>query len=200
MFALLFLMFGSLVIPLKAVLMNILTLSASFGVLVWVFQDGRLDGLLGFTPTGTIDAAQPVLMFAGAFGLSMDYQVFLLSRIKEHYDRTKDIRSAVALGVQRTGGIITSAALLLAVVIGSFATGEVLFIKQIGVGLAVAIVVDATIVRSLLVPAAMRLMGDSNWWAPAPFAAFYQRFGGKVAATEDPVVATHSTELAVQVN
>jgi trehalose monomycolate/heme transporter len=201
MFALLFLMFGSLVIPLKAVLLNILTLSASFGVLVWVFQDGRLADLLGFTPTGTIDAAQPVLMFAGAFGLSMDYQVFLLSRIKEHYDRTKDIRSAVSLGVQRTGGIITSAALLLAVVIGSFATGEVLFIKQIGVGLAVAIVVDATIVRSLLVPAAMRLMGDYNWWAPGAFAALYRRLSGKTASAADPMMATPTTtELALQVN
>jgi RND superfamily putative drug exporter len=177
LFVLLFLMLGSLVVPLKAVILNILSLSACFGTLVWIFQDGHFADFLGFTPTGTIDSTQPVLVFAGAFGLSLDYEVFLLSRIKEHYDRTNDLRSSVALGVQKTGGIITSAALLLVVVIGSFVTGEVLFIKQIGLGLAVAILVDATVVRTLLLPASMRLMGKYNWWAPGPLVKLHHKLG-----------------------
>lgn len=177
LFVLLYLMLGSLVVPLKAVILNILSLSACFGTLVWVFQDGNFADWLGFTRTGTIDSTQPVLIFAGAFGLSLDYEVFLLSRIKEHYDRTNDLRSSVALGVQKTGGIITSAALLLVVVIGSFVTGEVLFIKQIGLGLAVAILVDATVVRTLLLPASMRLMGKYNWWAPGPLVKLHHKLG-----------------------
>jgi uncharacterized membrane protein YdfJ with MMPL/SSD domain len=187
MFVILFAMLGSLVVPVKAVVLNLLSLSVSFGALVWIFQDGHLAGPLHFTPLGSVDAAQPVLMFAGAFGLSMDYQVFLLSRIKEQYDRTGDVRASVALGIQKTGAIITSAAVLLAVVIGGFATGEVLFIKQIGVGLALAILVDATIVRSLLVPATMRLMGKYNWWAPAPLKALHERLGlGEPPEPPDP--------------
>jgi len=177
LFVLLYLMLGSLVVPLKAVILNILSLSACFGTLVWVFQDGNFADWLGFTKTGTIDSTQPVLIFAGAFGLSLDYEVFLLSRIKEHYDRTNDLRSSVALGVQKTGGIITSAALLLVVVIGSFVTGEVLFIKQIGLGLAVAILVDATVVRTLLLPASMRLMGKYNWWAPGFLVKLHHKLG-----------------------
>jgi len=176
-FVILFLMLGSLFVPLKAVLLNILSLSVCFGALVWVFQDGRFTELLNYTPNGTIDATQMVLIFAIAFGLSMDYEVFLLSRIKENYDRSGDNTAAVALGVQKTGAIITSAALLLVVVIGAFATGEILFIKQIGVGLALAILVDATLVRLLLVPATMRLMGKYNWWSPAPLTALYNRLG-----------------------
>jgi uncharacterized membrane protein YdfJ with MMPL/SSD domain len=174
-FVLLFLMLGSLVVPLKAVVLNILSLSVSFGALVWVFQDGHLSNLLGFNAVGSIDGTQPVLIFAIAFGLSMDYEVFLLSRIKEHYDRTGDTPSSIAQGVQKTGSIITSAALLLVVVIGAFSTGEIIFIKEIGVGLSLAILVDATVVRMLLVPATMRLLGRYNWWAPRPLTALYNR-------------------------
>jgi uncharacterized membrane protein YdfJ with MMPL/SSD domain len=177
MFVILFLMLGSVVIPIKAVLLNTLSLSASFGALVWIFQDGHLANLFDFTPLGSVDGTQPVLIFAIAFGLSMDYEVFLLSRIKENYDRTRDTPTAVAMGVQKTGTIITSAALLLVVVIGSFAMGQVLIIKEVGVGLGLAILVDATIVRTLLVPATMRLLGRYNWWAPRPLAALYQRLG-----------------------
>ncbi len=177
MLVLLFLAFGSVVLPFKAVLMNMLSLSASFGAVVWVFQDGHLSGLLGFTSVGSVEATQPVLMFAIAFGLAMDYEVFLLSRVREEWDRTHDNTRAVALGLERTGRIITSAAALLIVVIGAFATSGVTFIKMIGVGVAVAILVDATIVRALLVPATMRLLGRVNWWAPAPLARFYARFG-----------------------
>ncbi len=177
MFILLFLMLGSVVVPLKAVVLNVLSLSASFGALVWIFQDGHLSNVLNFTPLGNIDGTMPVLIFAIAFGLSMDYEVFLLSRIKEAYDHTGDTVQSVATGVQRTGGIITSAALLLVVVIGAFALGDVLFIKQVGVGLGLAILVDATVVRMLLVPATMRLLGRLNWWAPRPLAALYTRLG-----------------------
>lgn len=176
-FVLLFLMLGSIVIPIKAVLLNILSLSVSFGAMVWVFQDGNLANLLNFSSTGGIDASQPVLIFAIAFGLSMDYEVFLLSRIKENYNRSHDTTQSVATGVQHTGRIITSAALLLVVVIGSFMTGEVLFIKQIGLGLGLAVAVDATLVRMLLVPATMRILGKYNWWAPAPLKALYERLG-----------------------
>lgn len=196
-FVLLFLMLGSVVIPLKAVLLNILSLSVSFGALVWVFQDGNLANLLGFTPIGSIDGTQPILIFAIAFGLSMDYEVFLLSRVKEHYDRTKDTTASVAYGVQKTGAIITSAALLLFIVIASFSTGEVLFIKQIGVGLGLAILVDATIVRGLLVPASMRLMGRYNWWAPAPLTALYNRLGLSEVEHDDAPEQKPQTEAAL---
>jgi RND superfamily putative drug exporter len=174
---LLFLAFGSVVLPLKAVLMNVLSLSASFGALVWVFQDGHLSSLLGFTSTGAVEATQPILMLAMAFGLSMDYEVFLLSRIREQWDRTGDNTAAVATGLQRTGRIITSAAVLLVVVIGAFSTSGIVFIKMIGVGMVIAILVDATVVRALLVPATMRLLGRWNWWAPAPLARFWERHG-----------------------
>jgi RND superfamily putative drug exporter len=174
---LLFLAFGSVVLPVKAVVMNVLSLSASFGALVWIFQDGHLTGLLGFTSTGFIEATQPILMLAMAFGLSMDYEVFLLSRIREQWDRTGDNTLAVATGLQRTGKIITSAALLLIVVIGAFSTSGIVFIKMIGVGMIIAILVDATIVRALLVPASMRLLGRWNWWAPRPLARFWDRHG-----------------------
>jgi len=174
---LLFLAFGSVVLPIKAVVMNVLSLTASFGALVWIFQDGHLEGLLGFTSTGYIEATQPILMLAIAFGLSMDYEVFLLSRIREQWDRTGDNALAVATGLQRTGKIITSAALLLIVVIGAFSTSGIVFIKMIGVGMIIAILVDATIVRALLVPASMRLLGRWNWWAPRPLARFWDRYG-----------------------
>jgi uncharacterized membrane protein YdfJ with MMPL/SSD domain len=174
---LLFLAFGSVVLPVKAVAMNVLSLSASFGAIVWIFQDGHLADFLGFTPTGTVEATQPILMLAVAFGLSMDYEVFLLSRIREQWDRIGDNTAAVATGVQRTGRIITSAAVLLAIVIGAFSTSGITFIKMIGVGLLLAILIDATVVRALLVPATMRLLGTANWWAPGPLAGYYGRFG-----------------------
>jgi trehalose monomycolate/heme transporter len=174
---LLFLAFGSVVLPVKAVVMNVLSLSASFGALVWIFQDGHLSGLLGFDSTGAIEATQPILMLAMAFGLSMDYEVFLLSRIREQWDSTGDNTLAVANGLQRSGKIITSAAVLLVVVIGAFATSGIVFIKMIGVGMIIAIIVDAAIVRTLLVPATMRLLGRWNWWAPGPLARFWARHG-----------------------
>jgi len=177
MLVLLFLAFGSVVLPLKAVLVNAISVVASFGVVVWIFQDGNLADLLGFTPLGALDATQPILMLAILFGLSMDYEVFLLSRIREQWDRGADNTAAVATGLQQTGSIITSAALLLSVVIGAFATSGVTFIKMIGIGMLVAILVDATVVRTLLVPAAMRLMGRANWWAPAPLARWWERHG-----------------------
>ena len=176
-FVLLFLAFGSVVLPIKAVVMNVLSLGASFGALVWVFQDGNLSGFLGFTPTGTIEASQPILVLAIIFGLSMDYEVFLMSRIREQYDLTGDNSAAVATWLQRTGGIITSAALLLLVVIGAFSLSGITFIKMIGVAMIIAIVVDATIVRILLVPATMRLLGRANWWAPGPLRRVYRRYG-----------------------
>ena len=174
---LLFFAFGSVVLPVKAVVMNALSLAATFGVIVWIFQDGNLSGVLGFTATGTIEATQPILILALAFGLSMDYEVFLLSRVREQWDLTGDNAQAVATGLQRSGKIITSAALLLVVVIGAFSTSGITFIKMIGVGMVVAIVIDATIVRALLVPATMRLLGRANWYAPKPLLRVYERFG-----------------------
>ncbi len=174
-FALLFAALGSILLPLKALAMNILSLSAAFGVMVWGFQDGNLAGVLGFTSTGSVEASQPVLILAVAFGLSMDYELFLLSRIREEWDRTGDNSAAVATGLQRTGAIITNAALLLAVVIGAFTTSGIMFIKLIGVGLLAAVVVDATLVRALLVPATMRLLGRANWWLPRPLRRLHTR-------------------------
>jgi RND superfamily putative drug exporter len=176
-FVLLFLAFGSILLPIKAILMNVLSLGASFGAITWVFQDGHLASWLHFTPTGTLEATQPILVLAIVFGLSMDYEVFLLSRIREQYDITGDNRQAVATGLQRTGRIITSAALLLMVVIGAFSTSSISFIKLIGVAMLIAIAVDATLVRSILVPATMRLLGNANWWAPKPLRRLYARYG-----------------------
>jgi RND superfamily putative drug exporter len=177
MLVLLFLAFGSLVLPVKAVLMNALSITASFGVVTWIFADGHLENPLGFTSSGYLDATQPILMLAILFGLSMDYEVFLLSRVREQWDRTHDNTLAVATGVQKTGRIITSAALLLAVVIGAFGTSGIVFMKMIGVGMLVALLIDATIVRALLVPATMKLLGDWNWWAPAPMRRWWDRHG-----------------------
>jgi trehalose monomycolate/heme transporter len=176
-FVLLFLAFGSLVLPLEAIAANILSLSAMYGAVTWIFQDGHLSGLLGFTANGTISPTIPVLMFAIMFGLSMDYEVFLLSRIRERYDLTGDNTAAIASGLQRTGGVITSAALLLVIVIGMFSLSSITFIKLLGVGMIVALILDATLVRLLLVPAAMRLLGDANWWAPRPLRRLYARYG-----------------------
>ncbi|WP_214326412.1 MMPL family transporter [Nonomuraea sediminis] len=167
-FLLLFAAFGSLLLPLKALLMNVLSIGASFGVIVWAFQDGHLATALRFTSTGTIEATVTVLILAVVFGLSMDYELFLLSRIRHEWLRTGDNTAAVARGLQQTGGVITSAALLLLVVIGAFSTAGITIVKLLGVGMFVAIVIDATLVRALLVPATMRLLGPANWWLP-PF-------------------------------
>jgi uncharacterized membrane protein YdfJ with MMPL/SSD domain len=191
-FVLLFLMTGSVVMPLKAILLNTLSLTATFGALVWIFQDGHLAGLLNFQSSGSIDGTQMILIFALAFGLSMDYEVFLLSRIKEQFDKSSDNRASVASGLQRTGWLITSAALLFAVVLAAFSTSEIIFIKEIGVGLAIAVIMDATLVRALLVPATMRLLGRWNWWAPKPLRAIWQRVGFSEA--EQPALALAGEE------
>lgn len=166
-FAILFLAFGSVVIPVKAIAMNVVSVAASFGALVWIFQDGNLSSILRFEPQGGIEVTVPVILLAVVFGLSMDYEIFMLSRIKEEYDRSGDNTSSVAIGLEHTSSIITRAALLLIAVVGAFAFGELIFVKEIGVGLVVAIFLDATIVRCVLVPSTMRLLGNLNWWAPA---------------------------------
>jgi RND superfamily putative drug exporter len=165
--AILFVMTGSLILPVKALVMNVLTLSAAFGLLVLVFQQGGQG----------IDSSQPVLLFAIAFGLSTDYGVFLLGRIKELHDRGLANEEAVALGLERTGRIVTFAALLFVIAIGSFLTSQIVFIRELGFGTAVAVLIDATIVRALLVPALMRLLGEWNWWAPRPLARLHRRIG-----------------------
>jgi RND superfamily putative drug exporter len=174
---LVFLLTGSVVIPVQAVLLNALSLTAMFGSVVWVFQDGHLSGLLGFTATGSIETTLPVLMFCVAFGLSMDYGVFLLSRIKEEYDRTGDHRSSIVFGLQRTGGLITAAAVILAVVMVAIGTSRVANTKMLGLGIALAVLMDAMVVRTLLVPAVMRLTGRATWWAPPVLRRFHERFG-----------------------
>jgi RND superfamily putative drug exporter len=176
-FVLLFLLTGSVLIPVKALVMIVLSLGATFGALVWIFQDGRGEALLGYTSTGGIEAIIPILVFAFAFGLSMDYEVFLLSRIKEFHDAGLDNDAAVRAGLQRTGRVITSAALLVVVVFAGFVLGDLLVIKQTGVALAVAVLIDATLVRILLVPATMTLLGEWNWWAPAPLQRLHARVG-----------------------
>jgi trehalose monomycolate/heme transporter len=186
-FVLLFLAFGSVVLPVKAIVMNALSLTAMYGVVVWIFQEGHLSSLLRFTANGTIDPTMPILMFALMFGLSMDYEVFLLSRVRERYDVTGDNTVAVASGLQRTGGLITSLALLLIIVVGAFSASGITFIKLLGVGMIVALVVDASIVRVLLVPAVMRLLGPANWWAPRPLRRLYARYG--IRETEDGAAA-----------
>lgn len=176
-FVVLFLAFGSILLPLKAIALNLVTLAATLGVVTWIFQDGNGAGLLDFTSTGFVEATMPLLVMTIVFGLSMDYEVFLLSRIREQYDRTGDNTVAVATGLQRTGRIITSAALLILVVIALFSTSSISFIKLIGVAMIVAIVLDALLVRMIVVPAAMRLMGNLNWWLPGPLQRLYDRIG-----------------------
>lgn len=176
MFVLLFLAFGSVVLPIKALLMNILSLGAAFGVTTWIFADGNLEGLLGFTSPGYLDPTEPLLMLAVLFGLSMDYEVFLLSRVKEEYDKHGDNTRAVAVGMEKTGRLITGAALLLCVVVVGFAASPLFFMKMIGVGMLVAIILDATVVRALLVPATMRLLGRWNWWSPPGLRWVAQKF------------------------
>jgi RND superfamily putative drug exporter len=176
-FVMLFLMFGSIVVPIKAFVLNLLSLTATFGAMVWIFQEGHLSHFLNFTATGMIDTTTPILMFCIAFGLSMDYEVFLLSRVKEEHDRTGDNIASVAVGLERTGRIVTAAAALMAMVFIAFATSKITFIKLFGVGLAMAVLMDATLIRATLVPAFMRLAGEANWWAPAPLRRLYERFG-----------------------
>ena len=173
----LFLMTGSVVLPIKAVVMNFLSLSAMLGILVWIFQDGHLQGLLGFHTEGALDATQPIFLFAVGFGLATDYGVFLLSRIKEAHDAGAPNSEAVAIGLERTGRIVTAAAVLFAVAIGAFATSQIVFIKELGVGAALAVLIDATIIRALLVPSLMELLGPWNWWAPEPLRRLHARIG-----------------------
>ena len=171
----LFVMTGSVILPIKALAMNLLTISAAFGLLVLVFQDGRYEDLLGYTSQGAIESTQPLVLLAIAFGLSTDYGVFLLTRIKEQHDGGASNEEAVATGLERTGRIITAAALLFTVAIGAFATSEIIFIKQVGLGTAAAVLIDATIVRALLVPSLMKLLGEWNWWAPGPLRRLHAR-------------------------
>ncbi|HEY9496434.1 MAG TPA: MMPL family transporter [Intrasporangium sp.] len=176
-FVLLFLMTGSVVIPVKALLLNVISLGAALGVVVWIFQDGNLEGPLNFTSVGAVESMVPFLVLAFGFGLSMDYEVFLLSRITEEYHAGAQSDRAVSLGLQRTGRIITSAALLIIIVFAGFIAGDILIIKQMGVALVAAVAIDATIVRMLLVPATMTVLGHWNWWAPAPLRRLHHRFG-----------------------
>jgi len=182
----LFLMTGSVVLPIKSLIMNVLNLSAVFGLLVLIFQDGRLEGLLGYTSAGAIEQTMPILLFAVAFGLSTDYAVFLLSRIKEARDNGASDSECVAIGLERTGRIVTAAALMFAVAIGAFATSKIIFIKQNGVGTALAVLIDASIIRALLVPSLMELLGKWNWWAPAPLRRLHRRYGISEAELPSP--------------
>jgi len=182
----LFLLLGSVILPLKAVLMNFLSISASFGALVWIFQEGHLSSQLGFTAS-SIDPTLPVIMFCIVFGLSMDYEVLLLSRMQEEYHRTKDNRHAVAEGLERIGRLITGAAAIMVGVFLAFALAQVVIIKAVGLGMAIAVAIDATLVRALVVPATMRLLGDLNWWAPRPLAQLYRRLGlGEAHSIPEP--------------
>ena len=184
---LLFLAFGSVVLPLKAVLIGALSLSASLGMVVWGFQEGGFAGILGFDPVGTIDPTYLVLIVIVAFGLAMDYELFLLSRVREEYLRTGDNTRSVAAGLQHTGQIITSAAILLMVVLLAMGTSDLLFLKIIGIGLALAVLVDATLVRAIMVPATMRLLGGANWWLPRPLRWLHDRIGISEGGDDDPV-------------
>jgi len=183
----LFLFTGSVVLPLKQLVMNLLGLAAVFGTLVLIFQDGRLEGLLGYTSSGAIEATQPLLLFALGFGLATDYGVFLLSRIKEARDQGHTDEEAIAVGLERTGRIVTAAALLFAVAVGAFVLSEIAFIKQIGLGTALVVLIDATIIRALLVPSLMKLLGEWKWWAPAVLRRLHARVG--VSDTAPPDVA-----------
>jgi RND superfamily putative drug exporter len=176
-FAVLFVMTGSVILPLKQVLMNGLGLTAVFGILVLVFQDGRLEGLLGYTSQGGLEATTLLLVFATVFGLSTDYGVFLLARIKEAWDGGYSDSEAVAVGLERTGRIVTAAALLFFIAFGAFVTSEIVVLKVLGLGTALAVLIDATIIRALLVPALMQLLGRWNWWAPAPLRRLHARIG-----------------------
>jgi uncharacterized membrane protein YdfJ with MMPL/SSD domain len=185
----LFLMTGSVVLPIKSLIMNFLNLSAVFGLLVLIFQDGRFEGFLSYTSPGAIEQTMPILLFAVAFGLSTDYAVFLLSRIKEARDNGASDSESVAIGLERTGRIVTAAALLFAVAMGAFATSKIIFIKENGVGTALAVLIDASIIRALLVPSLMELLGKWNWWAPAPLRRLHERWGISEAGTPEPTTS-----------
>ena len=184
----LFLLFGSVVIPIKAIIMTLLSITASFGAMVWIFQEGHLSNLLNFEPLGYTIAGNPIIMFSVIFGLSMDYEVLLLSRMQEAYRRTGDNTASVAEGLSKTAGVITGAALIMVSVFAAFALAEVITIKSIGVGMAIAVAIDATIVRILLVPATMRLMGKWNWWAPGFLGRFADRLGFSHVEDEEDIV------------
>jgi uncharacterized membrane protein YdfJ with MMPL/SSD domain len=186
----LFLMTGSVILPVKSLIMNVLNLTAVFGLLVLIFQDGNLTGLLDYTSQGALEQTMPILLFALAFGLSSDYAVFLLSRIKEARDNGASDSEAVALGLERTGRIVTAAALLFAIAIGAFATSQIVFIKENGVGTALAVLIDASIIRALLVPSLMELLGKWNWWAPGPLRRLHQRIG--IGEPESPTLASRA--------
>ena len=173
----LFLMTGSVILPIKAVVMNALGLSAMFGILVLIFQDGNLQGLLAYRSLGALDATQPILLFAVGFGLATDYGVFLLSRIKEAHDGGASDAESVATGLERTGRVVTAAALLFAVALGAFSTSEIVFVKELGLGAVLAVLIDASIIRALLVPSLMQLLGPLNWWAPRPLRRLHDRIG-----------------------
>ncbi len=176
-FLILFLMTGSVILPLKQLVMNLLGLSAVFGILVLVFQDGRFESILGYESVGALETTMPLLLFAMVFGLSTDYGVFLLSRIKEARDAGASDNEAIAIGLERTGRIVTAAALLFAVAVGAFVTSEMIFIKENFLGVALGVLIDATIIRALLVPSLMRLLGKWNWWAPRPLRRLHARIG-----------------------
>ena len=182
-YVILFLLTGSVVLPLKAVITNLFSISASFGAMVWIFQEGHLSQLLGFTPQ-SIDPSIPVILFSIVFGMSMDYEVLLISRIQEEYHRTGDNQAAVAIGLEKSGRLITGAAAIMCAVFLAFALADVVIIKAIGVGLAIAIAIDATIVRILIVPAVMRILGRANWWAPKPLAMLHRRIGAGEAVPD----------------
>ena len=185
----LYLLFGSVVLPLKAVFMTLLSISASFGALVWIFQEGNLSEFLGFQALGYTLAGNPILMFCMLFGLSMDYEVLLLSRIQEAYRRTADNTASVAEGLSRTAGVITGAALVMVTVFSAFALAEIITIKSLGVAMAIAVALDATVIRVLLVPATMRLLGRWNWWAPGPLGRLADRLGFSHVEAEDDAEA-----------
>ena len=170
-------MTGSVILPIKSLVMNLLSISAALGIVTWIFQNGNLEGLFGFTSQGALESTQPILLFALAFALSTDYAVFLLTRIKEARDSGLSNTDAVATGLQRSGRIVTAAALLFCIAIGAFATSDIVFIKMLGIGTALAVILDATIVRALLVPALMKILGEWNWWAPRPLARLHSRIG-----------------------
>jgi RND superfamily putative drug exporter len=195
-YLLLFLLTGSVVLPLKAVILNFLSIGASFGALVFIFQEGHLSSLLGFTPQ-SLDPSIPVILFSIVFGLSMDYEVLLVSRMHEEYVRLGDNTAAVASGLDRTGRLITGAAAIMFTVFMAFGLAEVVIIKAIGVGLAIAVAIDATVVRSLVVPAVMRLLGDVNWWAPRPLRWMYERIGiGDLGVSPELALAAPSNGAA----
>jgi RND superfamily putative drug exporter len=185
----LFLMTGSVILPIKSLIMNFLNLSAVFGLLVLIFQDGRFESFLSYSSPGAIEQTMPILLFAVAFGLSTDYAVFLLSRIKEARDNGASDSESVAIGLERTGRIVTAAALLFAVAMGAFATSKIIFIKENGVGTALAVLIDASIIRALLVPSLMELLGKWNWWAPAPLRKLHERWGISEAGTPEPTTS-----------